>query len=183
MKLWSVQEIEARNVEMLQLVYSIDVFQDYVKKAYTLKKTSDLTDEEVEFFRYAISANQQIQKIRDDARLYGFEGRLSGEGIRTTPLFGSRDPLGERAEIRIYTIMQEALQSMATLISDGEVEDIKTYQYGRQRVDMSRVVHTLMHNAAERIVELSARFGTDKVPKVGNASMQALLLRLQSISI
>ena len=49
--------------------------------------------------------------------------------------------------------------------------------------DMSKVVHTLMHNAAERIVELStALFGTGKAPKVANASMQALLLRLQSIS-
>jgi hypothetical protein len=48
---------------------------------------------------------------------------------------------------------------------------------------MAKVVHTLMHNAAERIVELSTKlFGTGKAPKVENASMQALLLRLQSIS-
>ncbi len=95
----------------------------------------------------------------------------------------SRDPLGETDKIRIYTTMQEALQSMATLISDGEVEDIEMYKYGGRTYIMAKVVHTLMHNAAERIVELSARFGTDKAPKVGNASMQALLLRLQSISI
>jgi hypothetical protein len=69
---------------------------------------------------------------------------------------------------------------MATLISDGEVEDIKTYEYDRRTYEMSKVVHNLMHNAASRIVELSARFGTGNAR---NASMQALLLRLQSISI
>jgi hypothetical protein len=182
MKLWSVQEIEARNVERMGLDRSIDVFQDYVKKSYTLKKTSDLTDAEVEFLRYAISANQQIQMLQDDARHSGVYGRLSEKGIRTQTMV-SRDPLGETEKIRMYTTMQEALQSMATLISDGEVEDIKTYKYNSHIYEMSIIVHTLMHNAAERIVELSARFGTDKAPKVGNASMQALLLRLQSISI
>ena len=72
---------------------------------------------------------------------------------------------------------------MATLMSEGEVEDIKTYKYNSHIYEMSKVVHTLMHNAAERIVELSARFGTGNAPRVGNASMQALLLRIQSISI
>ncbi len=148
-----------------------------------LKKTSEFTDEEVEFLNLAISVNKLIQKIQDNARLYGFAGRLSEEGIRTTPLFGPRDPLGEKDQIRIYTIMQESLQTMASLMSEGEVQDLKTYKYGRQIVDMSKVVHTLMHNAASRIVELSTRFGTGNAPTVGNASMQALLLRLQSISI
>jgi hypothetical protein len=182
MKLWSVQEIEAKNVELMGLERSIDVFQDYVKMSHTLKQTSDLTDEEVEFLRYAISANQQIRMLQDDARHSGVYGRLAEENIRKQTVV-SRDPLGETDKIRIYTTMQEALQSMATLISDGEVEDIKTYEYERHTYDMSKVVHTLMHNAAERIVELSARIGTDKAPKVGNASMQELLLRLQSISI
>jgi hypothetical protein len=80
----------------------------------------------------------------------------------------SRDPLGETDKIRIYTAMQEALQSMTTLISDGEVEDIKNYEYDRRTYEMSKVVNTLMHNAASRIVELSARFGTRNTPKVGN---------------
>lgn len=182
MKLWSVQEIEARNVERMGLDRSIDVFQDYVKKSYTLKKTSDLTDAEVEFLRYAISANQQIRMLQDDARHSGVYGRLSEKGIRTQTVV-SRDPLGETEKIRMYTTMQEALQSMATLMSEGEVEDIKTYEYERHTYDMSKVVHTLMHNAASNIVRLSARFGTGKAPKVENASMQALLLRIQSISI
>jgi len=182
MKLWSVQEIEAQNVERMVLERSIDVFQDYVKMAHTLKRTSDLTDEEVDFFKYAISANQQIRMLQDDARHSGVYGRLAEENIRKQTVV-SRDPLGETEKIRMYTTMQEALQSMATLISDGEVEDIKTYEYNRHIYEMSRVVHTLMHNAAERIVELSARFGTGNAPRVGNASMQALLLRLQSVSI
>jgi hypothetical protein len=182
MKLWSVQEIEARNVELMGLQRSIDVFQDYVKMSHTLKQTSDLTDEEVEFLRYAISANQQIRMLQDDARHSGVYGRLSGENIGKQTMV-SLDPLGETDKIRMYTTMQEALQSMATLMSDGEVEDIKTYKYGGRTYEMANVVHTLMHNAAERIVELSARFGTGNATKVGNASMQGLLLRLQSISI
>jgi hypothetical protein len=132
--------------------------------------------------RDAISANQQIQMLHDDARHSGVYGRLSEKNIGKQTMV-SRDPLGETDKIRIYTKMQESLQSMATLISDGEVDDIKTYEYDHRTYEMSKVVHTLMHNAASRIVELSARFGTGNALRVGNASMQVLLLRLQSISI
>jgi hypothetical protein len=182
MKLWSVQEIEARNVELMGLQRSIDVLQDYVRMSHTLKSTSDLSFDEIEFLKYAITANQQIRMLQDDARHAGVYGRLAEENIRKQTVV-SRDSLGETDKIRIYTTMQEALQSMATLISDGEVEDIEMYKYGGRTYIMAKVVHTLMHNAAERIVELSARFGTGNAPKVANASMQALLLRLQSISI
>jgi hypothetical protein len=183
MKMWSVQEIEGKNVELMGLERSIDVFQDYVKMADTLKLPGELTDTEVEFFRFAILANQQIQILNDDARHSGFYGRMSEQNIGKQTVV-SRDPLGETDKIRIYTTMQEALQSMATLISDGEVEDIKTYEYERRTYDMSKVVHTLMHNAASRIVELVTRF--ERVPGLGEgkkASMRTLLLRLQSISI
>ena len=180
-KLWSVQEIEAQNGELMRLEMSIDVFQDYV--SHTLKSTSDLSFDEIEFLKYAITANQQIQMLQDDARHSGVYGRLSGENIGKQTVV-SRDPLGEADKIRIYTTMQEALQSMATLISDGDVEGIKTYEYNRSTYDMSKVVHALMHNAAERIVELSTKlFGTGTASTVKNASMQALLLRLQSISV
>jgi hypothetical protein len=181
-KLWSVQEIEAQNGELMGLERSIDVFQDYVKMAHTVKNPRDLNFDEIEFFKYAITANQQIRMLQDDARHSGVYGRLSGENIGKQTVV-SRDPLGETDKIRIYTTMQEALQSMATLISEGDVEDIETYKYGGRTYIMAKVVHTLMHNAAERIVELSTKlFGTGKAPKVENASMQALLLRLQSIS-
>jgi hypothetical protein len=182
-KLWSVQEIEAQNGELMGLERSIDVFQDYVKMVHTVKNPRELTDEDVKFFKYAITANQQIRMLQDDARHSGVYGRLSGENIGKQTMV-SRDPLGETDKIRIYTTMQEALQSMAILISDGEVEDIEMYKYGGRTYIMAKVVHTLMHNAAEKIVELStALFGTGKAPAVANASMQALLLRLQSISI
>ena len=78
MKLWSVQEIEAKNVELMGLERSIDVFQDYVKMAYKVKDPSKLTDTEVEFFHFAISANQQIRMLQDDARHSGvYDGNFN----------------------------------------------------------------------------------------------------------
>jgi hypothetical protein len=146
---------------------------------HTLKRTSDLTNEEIEFLHLAISVNKQVRKVQDNAQLYGVAGRLSEVGIHTV----SRVPLGETDEIRIHTIMQESLQSMASLNSDGEVEDIKTYKYGRHTCDMSKVVHTLMHDSATNIGRLSSRGVPGQAPQVENASMQVLLSRLHNISI
>ncbi len=74
---------------------------------------------------------------------------------------------------------------MATLISNGEVEDIKTYEYGRppHPYEISKVVNTLMHDAASNISRLFTRFDTHTAPTLKNASINSLLLRIQRLSI
>ncbi len=182
--LWSLQEIEAKNLEYINFDQSIDVLQKYVQtNTPKLKNPHDLTDMQVKFIEYAISVSQQIRHLDNDARGsgVGVGGRLSEENIFKQ----NYDPLGENAKIRIYTVMQESLQAMATLISDGEVEAIKTYEYGRppRLYEMSNVVNTLMHDAALNIVRLSSRFSTIHTPQIPQASINSLLLRMQRISI
>ena len=146
--LWSLQEIETKNMKLIDVYESSKVLQDYV------------------------------------TRRSGVYGRLSEENTHKQ-LVTSYDPLGERDEIRIYTVMQESLQAMATLISDGDVEDIKTYEYGRppHPYEMSKVVNTLMHDVASNISRLSTRFDTHTAPTLKNASINSLLLRIQRLSI
>jgi hypothetical protein len=72
---------------------------------------------------------------------------------------------------------------MTTLNSDGEVEDIKTYKYAGLTYEMSKVVHTLMHDAATNIVRLSSRFGTRETSRVNDAWIHTLLSCLHNISI
>jgi hypothetical protein len=191
MKLWSVQEIEANNVERIRLDISIDVFQDYVKMTDKLKNPKDLTIEEIEFLKFALSDNQQIRQLQDDNDwFHSVNGRLS-EKNKGKQTYVSRDPLGETDKIRMYTTMQEALQSMANLISDGEVENIKTYEYEGRPYKMSIVVNTLMHDAAKNIFRLENRFtirtptnseNWNPTPKNPATSIHTLILRLQSIS-
>ncbi len=65
-------------MELMWLETSIDVFQDYVKMADPLKIPGELTDAEVEFFHFAISANQQIRMLQDDARHSGvYDGNFN----------------------------------------------------------------------------------------------------------
>ena len=72
---------------------------------------------------------------------------------------------------------------MATLISDDETHVRKTYQYDRHSYEMSKVINTLMHNAASEIFRLRSRFDTPTAPQVAKTSMKSLLLRIQNISI
>ena len=177
-------EIDGRDVEMMNLETSTDVFQKDVEFAHTLKTPRNLTTAEVQFLLNAQTANHQIRLLQDDARHSGVYGRLSEQNIHK-PMVTSRDTLGETDKIQIYTRIQESLQSMATLISNGEVEDIKTYEYGRPPLsyEMSKVVNTLMHDAASNISRLSTRFDTPTAPTLHNASINSLLLRIQRLSI
>lgn len=170
-KLMSLQEIEGMNLALMNLEQSIEVFQDYVKNT----KLEDLKDEELRFMGYANKVNQEIHRLQDDARR-----RYNRFYTTTDPHY---DPLGETDKIRIYTRMQESLQAMATLISDDEAHVRKTYQYGRQTYEMSKVINTLMHDAASEIFRLGSRYDTHSAPQVPKASMKSMLLRIQSICI
>ena len=178
-RLWSMQEIDEMNLVLMDVDDSSKILQDYVKNGHIVSK---LTDEEIEFMGYAIKVNQQIGVLENNARRSGVYGRLSGENIHKQ-LVTSYDPLGENDKIQIYTLMQESLQAMATLLMHDEVKDIKTYKYERKSYEMSKVVNTLLHYAASEIHQLSNRLGTVRGPQKKNASMHTLLLRLQSISL
>jgi hypothetical protein len=175
-------EIDGRDVEMMNLETSTDVFQKYVEFAHTLKTPRNLTTAEVQFLLNAQTANHQIRLLQDDARHSGVYGRLSEQNIHKQ-MVTSRDTLGETDKIQIYTRIQESLQSMATLISNSEVEDIKTYTWQRHTYKMSIVINTLMHDAASNISRLSTRFDTPTAPTLHNASINSLLLRIQRLSI
>ena len=170
-KLMSLQEIEGMNLALMNLEQSIEVFQDYVKNT----KLEDLEAEELRFMGYAIKVNNEIDRIQTNARR-SYHRFYTGTDSQY-------DPLGETDKIRIYTRMQESLQAMATLISDDEVQVPKTYQYGRQTYEMSKVINTLMHDAASEIFRLGSRYDKSNAPKVPNASMKSMLLRIQSICI
>jgi hypothetical protein len=167
----SLQEIEGMNLALMNLEQSIEVFQDYVKNT----KKEGMEGEELRFMEYAIKVNQEINRIQTN-------GRRSYNRFYTQT-DSHYDPLGETDKIRIYTRMQESLQAMATLISDDEAHVRKTYRYGRQTYEMSKVINTLMHDAASEIFRLGPRFDKSKAPQVPNASMKSLLLRIQNISI
>ena len=169
------------NLVLMDVYHCIQVFQDYVTKIDNITISEDLTVEELQFMLHAVEANTEMKKIQDDARLSGVgDGGRHSEDNKFKSL---RDALGETDKIRIYTRMQESLQAMATLISDGDVEHIKTYLYERRSYEMSTIINTLMHDAASNIVRLSSRFGPLQAPKDPKASMHTLLLRLHSISI
>ena len=180
-RLWSLEEIEGMNLVLMDIHQSTKVFQDYVTNMDTIKNSEDLTTDELQFMTCAVKANQEMKKILDDARLSGVGegGRLSGKGVH----MWNPDPLGETDKIRIYTLMQESLQAMATLLMHDEVKDIKTYTYKKRSYDMSTVVNTLLKDAASEIHQLSNRFGTVRGPERKDASMHTLLLRLHSISL
>ena len=161
-KLWSLQEIEAQNLEMMNLETSTDVFQKYVDFAHTLKNPRNLTTAEVQFLLNAQTANHQIRLLHCPAPTSFI--------LPTAVLSGS-------------SRIQESLQSMATLISNSEVEDIKTYTWQRHTYKMSIVINTLMHDAASNISRLSTRFDTHTAATLQNASINSLLLRIQRLSI
>ena len=180
-ELWSLEKIEKMDLVLMDIHQSIKVFQDYVTNMDTIKKSEDLTIDELQFMTYAVKTNKEMTKILDNARLtgYGDDGRYSQQNtFKQLP-----DPLGETDKIRMYTLMQESLQEMATLLIYNHVKDIETWKYEKKSYDMSIVVNTLLKDAASEIHQLSNRLGTVRGPQKKNASMHTLLLRLHSISI
>ena len=84
------------------------------------------------------------------------------------------DPMGETHKLTIYTKMKQLLQSMETLITEGQVNDIKTFEFDKKAYGMESIVITMSNRS------LNSRKDTRRAPSVHHdASMRNLLLRLK----
>jgi hypothetical protein len=183
-KLWSLEEIEAKNPKLLDAYHSRKVFRHYVDSMVKKFKSESKTrnEKELTFMTHAMLVDDKIRILNDNGRLEDV-----GRGSRfddDTSTRSYRDPMGESDKIVIYTTIQESLQIMSILISDGEVDDLKTYKYDNHTYDMSTIVNTIMRDAAKEIIALQNRFNR-RGPRVEGlkADMHTLLLRLQNIKV
>jgi hypothetical protein len=173
-QLRSVNECE----KMFMKCVELPSFESYYKHASGL--------EEEKFFQDATTVYHGLWRIQDDARRV--IKRLEEPHIVT-----SYDPMEDSDLSQLHESMREALRSMQTAMQAGAVQCLKTFECVGRTYDLQNIVQVILAEVESAIDQPTLvgrkRSHRDSAGGVGgaggiaNASIQALLLRLQSISI